>query len=188
MSTIESGVRTKLWGKVPVPWTVSWTGEERFFVSICPHADRPAICQAIAPGEGKPQFGKPHAQRQREAVANSICDVCGKPLALRTKVSLSHARPVPHSANGFEILQVEPLLHKECAALSLKHCPSLLRDIGAGTLRVRQVLRSRVQFAIMTSEYVASLTGERREAVGHAKVQLLRWKDRDALWLESASC
>jgi hypothetical protein len=171
------------YGGVPVPYTVSWTDEEHFHVASCPHAGGRAICQAVAPGEGKPRFGKPHSQRQREAIARGLCDLCGRPLRLRTKVSLSHARPRGLGASGFAILQAEPLLHKECAAESLRHCPSLKRDIAAGTLFVRQVTRWRVQMAVMSAVYVGEIAGEPVKAIGHAKVELIAWTDRDAEWL-----
>lgn len=176
------------YGGVPVPYTVSWSGEDRHFVGRCPHAGRDALCQSIAPGVGKPSFGKPHSNRQRAAISLGLCDLCGRSLRASTKVSLSHARPFIHGAEGLAILQVEPLLHRECAAASLNHCPSLRRDVEAGTLMVRQVTRHRVQFAIMAPEfirhyvpgYVAS-PGDR--IVGHAKVELRDWIDRDEEWL-----
>ena len=176
-------------GNTPVPYTVSWTGEERFSVGPCRHADgRAAICQAVAPGEGKPKFGAPHSQRQREAIANDLCDLCGKPLRNRTKVWLSHAAPRGNAATAWDILQVEPLLHRECAARCTHFCPSLRRDIANGTMMIRQVTRHRVQFAIMGPEYVAHyVPGYEAKPtdriIGHAKVQLLGWKDRDIDWL-----
>jgi hypothetical protein len=176
-------------GNTAVPWTVGWSGEESFFVGPCRFADgRPAICQAEAPGVGKPSFGKPHCQRQRQCIAEGRCDLCGKPLKLSTKVSLSHARPVGHGAEGLAILQVEPLLHKACAATSMQHCPSLKRDIAAGTLRVRQVTRYRVQFAVMGPQYVSAYVPDyvaksSDRIIGAAKVELLQWIDRDADWL-----
>ena len=174
------------YGGTPVPWTVSWTGEEGgFHLAACPVFDgRLAIFQDVAPGVGKPAFGKPHSQRQREAIGLGLCDLCGRPLKASTKVSLSHARPVPHGAEGWAILQVEPLSHKACAAVALRHCPSLRRDIRKGTLRVRQVFAWRAQAAIMSDEYVATITGQRAIAIGHAKVELIRWQDRDAAWLD----
>lgn len=172
------------YGGVPVPYAASWTAEEGTHVAPCRHAEgRPSICQAVARGEGKPLFGKPHAQRQREVIAQGLCDLCAKPLKGRTKISLSHARSRMNAAEAGDVLQVEPLLHKECAATSMQHCPSLRRDIREGRLMVRQVTRYRVQIAIMDPIYVETLTGERRKACGHAKVQLLAWVDRDAAWL-----
>lgn len=176
-----------MYGGVPVPNTASWTAEESFRVGPCRFADgRVSILQEVAQGSGKPLFGKPHAQRQRQAIADGLCDLCAKPLAARTKVSLSHARVRHNGAEGPAVLQVEPLLHRECAAISMRHCPSLRRDIAAGTLMIRQVTRYRVQIAVMDEVYVESITGERCKALGHAKVELLAWKDRDADWLELA--
>lgn len=174
-------------GNTPVPWTVSWSSEESFTVGACREFKRRAILQTEAQGEGTPLFGKPHSQRQRAAIARGLCDLCGKPLKNRTRVSLSHARVVPHGADGPCVMQVEPLLHKECAATSLRFCPSLRRDVSNGTLFVRQVTRCRPQAAIMSAEYVESVTGQREQALGHAKVELLQWQDRDALWLDAAA-
>lgn len=177
-----------VFGNTPVPYTVSWSGEDQFFVAQCEYVGRSAICQNVAPGQGKPDFGKPHNQRQREAIANGLCDLCGKSIRNRTKVSLSHARVRNNGADGPAILQVEPLLHRECAATCISFCPSLKRDLRAGTLKVRQVSRYRVQFAIMGPEYVGVYVpgyeaSPSERIVGHAKVELLAWKDRGEIWL-----
>lgn len=178
-------------GAVTVPWTVSWTGEERQFVDVCPHIKRRALMMDVAPGSGKPQFGKPHSQRQRQCIAEDRCDICGKSLKLHTKVSLSHASVRSNGAEGPAILQVEPMVHIQCAKEALKFCPSLRRDIERGSLMVRQVTRHRIQFAIMGCEYISHYVPDfkpepgdlRNGIVGHAKVELLRWKDRDEAWL-----
>src|SRR3546814_14087164 len=78
-------------------------------------------------------------------MARFLCDICGKSLKTSTKVSLSHARPYPHGAEGWAVLQVEPMMHRKCAAVAIQHCPSLKRDVENGTLMIRQVLRYRVQ-------------------------------------------
>jgi hypothetical protein len=176
-------------GNTPVPWTVAWSGEESdWHVGFDRHFKLRAICQAVAQGEGQPRFGKPHSQRQRAAIALGLCDLCGKPLKGRTRVSLSHARPVPHGAEGWAVLQVEPLLHRECAATSMQFCPALRRDTRDGSLRVRQVTRCRAQCAIMSPEFVATYVPGYQAQYGdrilmHAKVELLDWIDRDADWL-----
>lgn len=177
-----------VYGGVPVPYTVSWTEEQPFRVDVCAYAGARAICQAVAPGESKPRFGAPHSQRQREAIARDLCNTCGRPLRNRTKVSLSHARPRWNGAEGMAVLQVEPLLHRECTALSMQHCPSLKRDIQGGTLMIRQVGRHRPQFAIMSPahihEYVPGYVADPADRIiGHAKVELLDWTDRDERWL-----
>lgn len=174
-----------VYGSVPVPYTAMWTSEAAMHVGPCRHAGgRPAICNAVAPGKGRPVFGKPHMQRQRETVACELCDLCGKSLKGRTKVSLSHARSAI-GADGLCVMQVEPLLHKECAAESMRHCPSLKRDIRQGMLFVRQVNRYRVQFALLTTAAAIEFTGQAAAgAVGHAKIELLSWKDRTEVWLQ----
>lgn len=177
----------RFWGAVPVPYTASWSAEEHVFLDFCPHARATAICQRVAPGEGKPLFGKPHMNRQREVIARDLCDLCAMPLKNRTKVSLSHARSRSHAANAFDVLQVEPLLHRECAAISVMHCPSLKRDIRAGTVEIRQVTAHRVQFALYSAQGTFEACGVRQKSVSHAKVQLVRWRDRDERWLGTAS-
>lgn len=171
------------WGKVPVPHTVSWTDEGRFFLAKCPFFQKLALCQDQAPGSGKPLFGKPHSDRQRRAIALCRCDLCGGSMKTTTKVSLSHARVNPLGAAGPCVMQVEPMLHRDCAAESVRHCPSLRRDIRNGSLHVRQVLSWRAQCAMMSPEYVETVTGQAVVALGHAKVELMKWIDRDADWL-----
>lgn len=180
-----AGREILLWGSVPVPYTASWTAEERHYLAPCPYAGRLALSQDEARGEGKPLFGKPHSNRQREAIALGLCDLCAKPLKIATKVSLSHARPIGHSAGGWEILQVEPLLHRACAAISLDNCPSLKRDIADGSLIIRQVTSHRAQYAIMDEIYTEQITGQAVRSVGHAKVELRNWIDRDVDWLNA---
>lgn len=183
-------VEQLFYGGVPVPYVASWSGEESFFLGRCPHSSPlsglDAIRQLQARGVGKPQFGKPHMDRQREAIARDLCDLCGKPLKNKTKVSLSQARPVGHAATYGDILQVEPLLHRHCAAISAQHCPSLKRQIREGIYNVRQVFQHRCQFAVYSPEGTEIATGVRRKSISHAKVQLVKWQDRDLEWLEAA--
>lgn len=180
-------------GAAAVPFTASWTGEEQPFVGLCQYSGRRALCMPENPGIGKPQFGKPHSCRQRQAIAQGLCDLCGKSLKIRTKVSLSHARERMNAAGGGTgILQVEPLLHRECALESMKFCPSLKRDIADGSLMIRQVTKYRVQFALMAPEYIAHYVPDyvarpTDRIVGHAKVELIRWSDRDLDWLEGSA-
>lgn len=184
MSRPPPPARNRLtYGGVPVPYTVSWTAEETISIGPCPWGGTVCLIQPWAQGEGKPRFGAPHSGRQRQVIAEGLCDLCALPLKLRTKVSLSHARPSMKAAKIGDILQVEPLLCKDCARISLRHCPSLKRDVGDGSVVVRQVTRYRVQMAVMSSEYCLEIAGRAVKAVGHAKVQLLAWTDRDEAWL-----
>jgi len=170
-------------GKTPVPYTVSWTGEDRIYLGKCPIAKRDAICQDVARGLGKPKFGAPHMMRQREAIAKCLCDLCGKSIRNSTKVSLSQARPQDHAARSGDILQVEPLLHRECAAICMEWCPSLKDQLASGDLRIRQVRSHGCQFALYSEQGVFEAVGIRQKAVSHAKVHLQKYTERDLAWL-----
>src|SRR3546814_9733349 len=87
----------------------------------------PALVQSCAQGVGKPLFGTPHSNRQREAMARCLCDICGKSLKASTKVSLSHARPYPHGAEGWAVLQVEPMMHRKRSEEHTSELQSLMR-------------------------------------------------------------
>ena len=174
------------YGNMPVPYTVLWSGEAgQMTIAECPYAKQPAMSDASNRGVGKPIFGKPHMDRQREAIINDLCDLCGRSLRTRTKVSLSHARETLTGAEGMAVLQVEPMVHRECALVCVEECPSLKRDIKNGTLFVRQVAQHRHQLAILTAEAVEEFTGLKAQKgiIGHAKIELLRWVDRDLDWL-----
>lgn len=175
--------RGLVYGGIPVPYTVSWSGEQKVFLSRCPYAQALAMSSPQCPGVGKPSFGSPHPNRQREAIAIGLCDLCGRSIKTTTKVSLSQARPVAHAASFGDILQVEPLLHRQCAAVCMEHCPSLRRQRRDGVLNIRQVFAYQVQFAIYSEEGVFQACGERQRAIAHAKVHLLKWRDRDLDWL-----
>ncbi|KKX24337.1 hypothetical protein [Rhizobium sp. LC145] len=173
------------YGTMPVPFAALWSAEQGgIHVARCPHIDHLALCDVDRRGEGKPIFGKPHMGRQRQLIVNDLCDLCAKPLKARTKVSLSHAREVVSGGAGMTVMQVEPMVHKDCARTCVEHCPSLKHDIRNGTLFVRQVLKHRHQVALLAAAAVEEFTGERREGcAGHAKIELLRWKNRDLNWL-----
>lgn len=71
----------------------------------------------------------------------------------------------------------------------MKFCPSLKRDITNGGLMIRQVNRYRVQFALMAPEYISHYVPDfvgTKPVIGHAKVEILSWIDRDANWLAGA--
>lgn len=177
--------RQLFFGSVPVPYTVAWTNEERIFLGPCPYAKQLAMRNPVDRGTGKPRFGSPHMDRQREAIALCLCALCGQPLKTSTKVSLSQAKSRMNAASPLDVLQVEPLLHRHCAAICMEHCPSLKRQMRDGDLNIRQVFRHACQFAIYSAQGVFEACGERQIAISHAKVQLIKWQDRDLKWLEA---
>ena len=95
-------------------------------------------------------------------------------------MSLSHARPRSNAASAFDVLQVEPLLHRECAAICIQHCPSLKRDLASGAFEAQVVSQARVQVAIADPKFICEyvpnyVAGDDDPPIAaHAKVQLIK--------------
>lgn len=174
------------YGDITVPYTASWTGEDRFEIRPCPYAEgRDALWQPHAPGMGKPMFATPHSVRQRQAMARQLCDICGRPLKNRTRVSMSQESPREVPGVGRVPLAVEPMVHRECGAEALRLCPSLKRQYANGRLRIRQVTACRLVAQGLTGEATMEFAGVYKPgAIGYLKLLITGWIDRDADWLE----
>jgi hypothetical protein len=122
-------MQTQLWriGE-NVPWTVAWTGEERF--NLAPSAHFPGLTdlvQAQCPGVGTPKFAAMHVTRHRMGMADHVCHVCGKPTLKRDRYIF------PVQSGGFVIMPDEseryagnvPPVHLRCAKRAQKLCPHL---------------------------------------------------------------
>ena len=67
---------------VDVPWITSWSEEPQLGVSPCPSVDgKLAIAQRNEPGAGEPVYARHHLFRQRKAVREMRCPMCGEPTA-----------------------------------------------------------------------------------------------------------
>ncbi|WP_129141507.1 hypothetical protein [Modicisalibacter coralii] len=168
------------------PWTVLWSGEANDdWLAPCRHANGAMAIHSISrPCDGKPLFGKTHPNRQRQAMAQCLCDICGKPLATRTKVSMSQLRTIEVGGRAVSA-QVEPLCCKPCAAASLSACPHLRKQVANGAIQVRQVLRHSLISQVLTSEAVMEFTGQRcgEPVIGHLKLVIEKSRDRTTKWL-----
>ena len=164
-----------------------WSGEnEGYHIAFCPFAMQQAVCQAVSPGKGTPMFAKPHMNRQREAMAKALCDLCGRPLKGRTRVSLSQEREAYISGIGTYAMAVEPMVHKDCAAVCIKACPVLRRQHKDGTLLVRQITSYRLICQQLTGEATAEFTGVHRPyTVGHIKLLITGSHERSPEWLQT---
>ncbi len=172
---------------LPVPATVLWSAEQEYFVGECPHFSRDAqgqlvalaICQIEKRGEGAAKFGTPNVTRQRRIIAEGRCDLCGKLLKGKTKISLSRV--------SGDALAAEPLLHTECAKLSIQHCPVLQEQKRDGRLLVRRVsaYERRATFAQPEDHerYVPDYRGPPLLGVGAIRVLSSRDVTRD--WIKS---
>lgn len=170
------------YGDLPVPWTVMWSEEEDYHIADCPWFKGPAICQNDAQGNGVPRFGRPHTLRHRKAIALGLCDLCALPLRDATKVSLAD----PFRFPGIDgAVWLEPLLHRECAIVSLDHCPELQKKLKSDRLNIWQVLRWRPRAIPATDEdrerYVPGCIIA--NLIGLAVIELGDYRRRDLTWL-----
>ncbi len=113
-----------------VPWTVSWTGEERF--SLADSRDFPGLVDLVQidrPGEGLPKFKALHVTRMRLGMARHVCHVCGRPTPRNDRYLL------PVQSGGFVTVGDDPFryaanvppLHVNCARRAQLLCPHLGR-------------------------------------------------------------
>jgi len=138
-------------------------------------------------GTGKPDFGKTHMVRQRRNISLCLCDVCGKPLKAKTKISMSMTRAVlMDTENGVDMvpLVVEPLCCRDCAIISIKQCPHLKKTAADGSLKIRQVFSYTVVMSMLTGEATEEFAGVYEPfTVGHLKMRLDKFTERDMGWL-----
>lgn len=111
-----------------VPWTVSWTGEERFdFMDSQDFPGLVDLVQISRPGEGLPKFKALHVTRLRVGMARHICHVCGRPTPKNDRYLL------PLQSGGFVSVEDDPFryaanvppLHLACTRKAQLLCPHL---------------------------------------------------------------
>lgn len=127
---------------VDVPWMTSWSGEAVTGVSPCPSIDGGlAVGQADHPGEGQPLYSQNHLFRQRKAVREMLCPMCGAPTPAGDRWTQT-GQPTTAKAvrakglggwlpagmkDSHALLDAGsiPPLHRACAERALIHCPHL---------------------------------------------------------------
>ena len=88
------------------------------------------------PGRGRPQFGKIHTTRQRRAMRDLLCQVCGKP-ADTTELGTLWLIPDFRDWPGWPERMgcTEPPICLPCAHTSVRLCPALRRGYAATRVR-----------------------------------------------------
>ncbi|MGW7424152.1 hypothetical protein ACWGJB_29675 [Streptomyces sp. NPDC054813] len=124
------------------------------------------IRQIRAPEQGMPLYGKIHSARQRHAVLNLLCQICGQepdenPDGVLWLLPALPGQPAEDDGNG--IITTYPPVCRPCARLALRQCPPLRR--GHALLRVRDVQVHGVTGAAFT---LSASRAVFREAVEHA--------------------
>ncbi|CAN7505250.1 hypothetical protein LJR164_003458 [Phenylobacterium sp. LjRoot164] len=112
------------------PWSVAWSGEQGF--RLQPSRDFPGrieLDQRQAPGIGDPIFAMMHLTRQRRAMADFLCHVCGGRTSGPDRYIFATA------SGGFVALREGgelyacnvPPMHRACADRARDLCPHLAR-------------------------------------------------------------
>lgn len=151
----KPSVASKGSNPLPVPYVTAWSPEEPddFDLIIRPgnrgiayrdetpdDRDQRGILlkrTPNAPGRGKPRFGIVHATRQRQAMEDLLCQVCGGPADTDQEGTLwllqDHREDWPDWPDRMAC--TEPPVCADCAALSIRSCPALRN--GHVLVRVR---------------------------------------------------
>ncbi|MGS2587697.1 hypothetical protein [Streptomyces hebeiensis] len=100
------------------------------------------------PGKGRPEFGKVHALRQRRAMLELLCQVCGRPADRNADGVLWLVSEDPHDMAPLpgDLTTTHPPLCAPCAFRSTHVCPHLRSRYVA--LRVRTSVPAGVQGAL----------------------------------------
>jgi hypothetical protein len=120
---------------LPVPWLNQWgpsDGPEaasRFRIAYDRHVGRQALFLDDLP-DSEPDFTKQNYARQRQAMVEGLCQVCGRPVpwSRRRLVVADMSTNVHHVTGlGLAVLIHEPWLDQRCAELATNVCPALIR-------------------------------------------------------------
>jgi hypothetical protein len=109
------------------------------------------------PGKGKPQYGKVHFLRQRQAMDSLLCQVCGQPAKKDANANgllwLLSEDPEDRSTWPADLVTGHPPVCLSCARLSIKACPHLRMQYAA--VRVRRFSLSGVHGVLYRPSYPA---------------------------------
>lgn len=116
-----------------VPWTVGWTGEQRF--DLQPSTDFPGLVdllQISRPGQGTPKFAQMHVTRHRLGMARHLCHVCGRPTPRSDRYifPVQSGGIVPVAGTTPRYVGNVPPVHLACARRAQALCPHLQAMAG----------------------------------------------------------
>ncbi|WP_147255347.1 hypothetical protein [Streptomyces sp. PT12] len=149
--TVPAPPRLLSWGpkSLPVPYAAAWTGENGGLagaLTVRPDGKGLGYRDEVpqdrdgqgvlwtrmreAPGKGRPDFGALHPARQRNALLNKLCQVCGGQASRTSQgwLFLIEGSEMPEWAGDDwpeGALSTKPPICRPCAALAVRHCPHL---------------------------------------------------------------
>jgi hypothetical protein len=114
-----------------VPWSSAWTGEVDF--TLKPSADFPGLMDLVQkedPGAGDPLLAVMHVSRNRRAMFQNLCHVCGEltPEDDRWLFPLETGGMVPMGDGTERYGGNVPPVHRACASVGQLMCPHLRRN------------------------------------------------------------
>lgn len=139
---------------LPVPFVNRWGKQEKTeLLSI--RWDRTVDMAAVFyddNGETEPDFNHQNMQRQRQCMAEGLCQVCGRPVPFsRRTLVLSGISTEQIQLGGRGALVVtEPWLCRRCAMFATTYCPALIRRRHDEDLQIISVTTRR-QFELTVS-------------------------------------
>lgn len=124
------------WGNVSVPHTAMWTDEAAGRAPFIRHerwsGQRLAmLCEGINQQTGKPLFAMLHADRCREVLRNSTCQMCLQALPKRVWTINQDQRD-----GGRPLISDGLPMCPECAIGAFQACPGMQRQAEESMLRV----------------------------------------------------
>lgn len=120
-----------------VPWITAWSSETEPAPQWrpCEHGGETALWRPETPGVGQPMFKILHEVRQRRAVSQLLCQVCGKrtPSHDRWLFAKGGWQPDPDGPGQIWCTDDAPV-HRACGNLVRERCP-FIRNGGVGLFR-----------------------------------------------------
>lgn len=144
---------------IPVPWLNRYGDPdqvpERWRIDHDPYVRGPALfCDDYG---DEPNFLRMHMARQRQAMTEGRCSVCGRLVAWSRRhlvVSSISVEFIRTPELGEAAVVDEPWLCERCARFSVERCPGLIRRSRAGDCALVHVRSPRFVRLVVSSGYI----------------------------------
>lgn len=104
----------------------------------------------------EPDFTAQHMARQRECMANGLCQVCARSIPWSRRflvVAALSVRTIPLQGRRVPVVS-EPWLDERCAKFALKYCPALIRRTREEQLTLVHVSSKRQAVLTMSTGWI----------------------------------
>lgn len=125
---------------MPVPYITDYegpNGEDYGEVALVGDTAARILACRCTFGRGRPKIGHQCPHRQRKAVADRRCNVCGKRMSRRAElIFMGAATTDTHRYGPATAFSLEAPTHHDCAAYSALTCPRMASNMGAVNLAI----------------------------------------------------